>query len=324
MSVRITVPHVGASDKSERPSELAVIVPVYMGEPFVEELVGRLHESLQRISENYQIILVDDRGPDRSWTLIEQKAREDSRVIGIRLSRNFGQHPAISAGITYADANWYVVMDCDLQDPPEAIVDLYRHAQETGNDIVLAERTTSGLGAVRNMGSALFNNSLRWLSGLDLSAKVGNFRIFSNRAAHAFRAYPEQLRIFPAIMSTIGFQVGRVPIARTERAEGKSSYTFIKLARLAIETAVAYSEKPLWIMVACGLIICVFAILYGVWTVIGSLAFGYDVPGFATLASLLAFLGGVQIFLISFVGLYIGRVLAETKGRPVFIVDKTT
>lgn len=320
----LAAPHVAAAKDTGVENDISVIIPVYRGESFVETLVARLHAVLAQISVKYQIVLVDDRSPDDSWRLIKHEAEKDARVLGVRLSRNFGQHPAISAGIAHASAKWYVVMDCDLQDPPEAIADLYHHALETGADIVLAERSTSGLSAGRNLGSALFNSGLKWLSGLDVSAKVGNFRIFSNRAACAFRAFPEQLRLFPAIMSKIGFQVGRIEVPRAQRPEGKSSYTFLKLARLALDTAVAYSEKPLWILIAAGVIICGLAILYGLWVVIGALLFGFEVPGFATIASLLAFLGGAQIFLTSFVGLYVGRVLAEAKGRPTFIVDVTT
>lgn len=324
MRPAIDTPHVAACAEPASAPEIAVIVPVYLGEPFVDELVDRLHSTLQRIVADYQIVLVDDRGPDQSWPLIKAQAAKDSRVIGVRLSRNFGQHPAISAGIAHAKAKWYVVMDCDLQDPPEAIADLYRHALETHADVVLAERASSGLGAGRNIGSAAFNGALKWLSGLDVSAKVGNFRIFSDRVAQAFRAYPEQLRVFPALMSQVGFEVRHLLLPRDERAGGKSSYTFFKLLQLALSTVITYSEKPLWILVGAGLTICGLAFLYGLWIVAGALIFGSAVPGFATLASLIAFLGGMQIFLVSFVGLYVGRVLAEVKSRPTFIVETTT
>ena len=210
MDLNLSAPHVGARAGAEPAADIAVIVPVYMGEAFIEELVSRLHDTLQRISPHYQIVLVDDRGPDNSWTLIEAQARRDDRVLGVRLSRNFGQHPAISAGIAHASAKWYVVMDCDLQDPPEAIFDLYQAAHANKTDIVVAERTTSGLGLGRNIGSRMFNSALSWASGLEISSSLGNFRIFSDRVAEAFRRFPERLRLFPAIISQVAFSSSRI------------------------------------------------------------------------------------------------------------------
>lgn len=324
MDLNLSAPHVGAHTAAAPTAEVAVIVPVYMGEAFVEDLVQRLHDTLQRISSHYQIVLVDDRAPDNSWVLIEAEAHKDDRVLGVRLSRNFGQHPAISAGIAHASAKWYVVMDCDLQDPPEAIFDLYQAAHDNNTDIVIAERVSSGLGLGRNIGSAVFNSSLRWLSGLDVSAKVGNFRILSHRVAEAFRAYPERLRLFPAIMSDLGFSRSSILISRSQRTHGSSSYNLIKLAKLAIETILAYSEKPLWLMAAVGSVVCGGAITYGIFVIIQALFFGIPVAGFATLVILLLFFGGFQIMLISIVGLYVGRTLDEVKHRPTFIVESAT
>lgn len=322
MNTDIRAPHVGLPAGAEPRAEVAVVVPVYKGEAFLVELVTRLHGALQSISQSYQIILVDDRSPDGAWSLIEQMAEADSRVTGVRLSRNFGQHPAISAGIAYARADWYVVMDCDLQDPPEAIKALYEHVTKIGADVVIAERETSGLAAGRNIGSAIFNSSLRWASGMNVSSKFGNFRIFSNKVASAFRAYPEQFRLFPAIMTQLGFDTRHLVLSRHQRPTGKSSYNIFTLAKLAIETIVAYSEKPLLLMVALGTFVCGASLLFGMGIVLSALINGATVPGYATLASLISFLGGLQIFLVSLVGLYVGRALAEVKHRPVFIVDE--
>lgn len=324
MDLNLSAPHVGAHTAAAPTAEVAVIVPVYMGEAFVEDLVQRLHDTLQRISPHYQIVLVDDRGQDNSWVLIEAEAHKDDRVLGVRLSRNFGQHPAISAGIAHASAKWYVVMDCDLQDPPEAIFDLYQAAHANKTDIVIAERVSSGLGLGRNIGSRLFNSALSWASGLEISSNLGNFRIFSDRVTEAFRRFPERLRLFPAIISQVGFSSSRIEIARSERSSGVSSYNIFKLMRLALETIVAYSEKPLWIMSGFGAIVCGLAFFYGIAIVIQALLFGVAVPGFATIAVLVLFLGGLQTFLISFVGLYVGRTLDEVKSRPTFIVEVTT
>lgn len=324
MQPRISAPFVAQLDKKSPTNEIAVVIPVYMGAAFLEELVERLHAELRTITDRYEIILVDDRGPDESWDKIQLCAEQDSRVTGIQLSQNFGQHPAISAGIAYANSDWYVVMDCDIQDPPECIGELFRTAVRDNLDIVVAERETSGLGARRNLGSALFNGILRWASDMDVSSRYGNFRIFSNKVANAIRAYPEQLRFFPALISHVGFSQGSILLPRNTRAEGKSSYSYRKLAKLALENIIAYSEKPLWISIAIAISACVLSGLYGVYVGLKALIFGFEVAGFATLTVLITFIGGLQLFMLSLVGLYVGRGIAEARHRPVFIVDQIT
>jgi len=324
MSPNLSAPYVSATSGASKTCDIAVIVPVYLGAKFLTELVGRLHSSLRSISEAYQILLVDDRGPDQSWQLIQEEAVKDPRVVGIQLSRNFGQHPAISAGIAHADANWYVVMDCDLQDPPECIIDLYNKAKKDKLDIVIAERETSGLGFRRNLGSAIFNGILRWASDMSVSSRYGNYRIFSDKVAMAIRAFPEQLRFFPALVSHVGFSQDRIMLPRNERPAGKSSYSYSKLAKLALENIIAYSEKPLWLSIGIAIFACFLSASYGLYVGIRALFFGFEVAGFATLTILITFIGGLQLFMLSLVGLYVGRGIAESRARPVFIVNQMT
>ncbi|MEL6827030.1 MAG: glycosyltransferase family 2 protein [Pseudomonadota bacterium] len=302
--------------------DIAVIVPVYKGETFFGELVSRLEHSLSSCCDSFRIILVDDESPDQSWKLIESEASKNANLVGIKLSRNFGQHAAISAGFSIARAKWYVVMDCDLQDPPEQIPTLHKEALEHKVDIVRARRESSGLGLGRNIGSALFNSILRWISGLDVSSEYGNFRIISEKVANAYRAYPEQLRFFPAIMSQVGFRQIDIPLPRHERSSGGSSYSPIKLAKLALENMISYSEKPLWYGVGVGAVISAVSVAYGCVVLISALIQQSVVPGFPTLATLISVLGGVQIMLISLTGLYVGRVLNEARQRPIFIIDQ--
>ncbi|SHL36023.1 dolichol-phosphate mannosyltransferase [Roseovarius litoreus] len=320
-TARIAAPHVGLTDEKEA-CDVAVIVPFYKGAVFVSELVDRTHQALEKQGLSFQLVLVDDRSPGNDWTEIEAVAAADSRVVGIRLSRNFGQHAAISAGIAYAQARWYVVMDCDLQDPPEQIPALYQHAVDNQLDVVIAERSASGHGRRRSYGSRLFYGMFRWVSGLEVSSEIGNFRLFSHKVADAYRAYPEQLRLFPAIMAQVGFATGSIRVPRSTRPEGKSSYTYLKLASLALEAIIAYSERPLWWIAGLGLAVCLGALVFGFVIMIQYAIGVIEVAGFATLAILTTFLGGAHLFVISVVGLYVGRVLAEAKHRPIFIVDE--
>lgn len=302
--------------------EIAVVIPYYRSEAMVEALVQRLGAALSKIGSDWTVVLVDDGSPDAGWERIRAASARDPRFMGIRLSRNFGQHAAISAGIHNVRAHWYVVMDCDLQDRPEDIPALYSLAQKGDADVVLAERESSGLGRRRTLGSRFFNGLLRWMSLTDFSNEIGNFRIFSEKVAAAYRSYPEQMRFFPALMNEVGFSTVRLRLPRDERPVGPSTYNFKKLMRLAFDSVVTYTDRPLRYLAAAGAAIAFASAILGLAVVVRALAFGSAVAGWPSLMALVAFFGGAQIFAISFLGLYVGQVFKETKRRPIYIVDK--
>src|SRR5262245_52310952 len=224
--------------------EIAVIVPVYNGRPMLEELCHRLVESVGGITRNFVIGLVDDASPDNPWPLICELGEQDARIKGLRLSRNFGQHYALTAGIDVVRARWYVIMDCDLQDAPEDIPLLYAKAIE-GNDLVAGARRKEGHRIVKRHSSRVFYAMFRTLSGIKLDWSVGNFRIFSERVAEGFRSMREQMRFIPASFEWMGFDAVYVELPHHERAHGRSSYTLVKLLKLAVHTILAYSQTPL-------------------------------------------------------------------------------
>lgn len=305
-------------------NEIAVIVPIYNGLNSLEPLVSRLHHSLSGISENYQIILVDDQGREPVWPVISSLSKEDPRVVGLRLSRNFGQHPAISAGLHYAHAKWYVVMDGDLQDLPEAIPDLYEHALRNQSDTVIARRVRENVSKSKKLGSRLFNTILEKLADLPASSEVGNFRIFNQSMALAFHQYKENMRLFPAIMGHTGFKVDYLDVERPARDEGESSYTFKKLFELAFDAIISNSIKPMYYLAGFGVLVSFLSFALAISLVGRKLIYGIDVDGWASLMTAVIFMGGIQIFVISFVGIYVGKVFFEVKKRPHFIVAEKT
>lgn len=303
---------------------IAAIVPVYNCLSTLAELIDRLSAALNEISENYQIVLVDDRGPEPVWPIIESYARRDSRVVGLQLSRNFGQHAAITTGLQLANADWYVVMDCDLQDRPEDITLLYAEALNGEYDSVLAVRGNEDIGTRKKLGSRLFNFGLNKLANIPVSSDVGNFRIFNRSMAEAYHLYSEQMRLFPALMSHLGFNIGRVEVARPARAEGKSSYSFRKLFNLGFDSIVSNTIKPVYFMASFGFLVSALAMTYTAVLVVRKLAFGITAEGWASTMAAILMLGGIQVFAISFVGIYVGKVFFEVKGRPIAIVSKST
>ena len=305
-------------------SKIDVIVPVYNSLETLNELISRLEATLGQITESYRIILVDDRGPQPVWPVIAENAKRNPRIHGVRLSRNFGQHGAITAGIQNANADWYVVMDCDLQDRPEDIALLYKAATEGGHDSVLAVRGDEDVKRRKKIGSRLFNFVLNKLGDLPVSTDVGNYRIFNHKMAEAYRLYTEQMRLFPALMSHLGFDIGRVEVARPARIAGKSSYTFAKLFDLGFDSIVSNTIKPVYFMATSGFLISAFAILYTMVLIFRKLVFGISAEGWASIMAATLMLSGIQIFVISFVGIYVGKVFFEVKSRPIAIVAETT
>jgi len=303
--------------------EIAVVVPVYMGSVFLDELCERLSRTLATITPSYSIVLVDDRGPDNAWPKIQDIGRRNPHVKGIQLSRNFGQHYALTAGIDHARARWYVVMDCDLQDAPEDIPLLYEKARE-GCDIVVGLRDKEGHPFLKRAISRLFYRAFNTLAGFELDWSVGNYRIFSDRVADGFRQMREQMRFFPASLSFMGFDVGTVNLPHHPRAAGQSSYTFRKLAKLALDTILAHSEVPLKLVAMFGLGLSVISVLAGLAFAVLALAWDVAVPGWASLIVSIFVLGGVQIFITGVVGIYVGKCFDESKKRPLYFVRDTS
>jgi dolichol-phosphate mannosyltransferase len=302
--------------------EIAVVVPVYMGKAVLRKLCGRLVAALETITPNFSIVLVDDRSPDDAWPLIRELGREDRRIRGVQLSRNFGQHYALTAGIDHAHAEWYVVMDCDLQDAPEDIPLLYAKVRD-GFDAIVGVRRKEGHGFLKRHGSRIFYRAFNMLAGFELDWSVGNFRIFSDRVADGFRRMREQMRLFPASLSFMGFTVGTLELPHHPREDGTSSYTFAKLARLAANAILAHSQTPLKIAAYFGLGLAILSILAGLAIAVRALVWGIPVTGWASLIVAVFVVGGVQIFITGIVGIYVGKTFEEAKKRPLYFIRDT-
>lgn len=302
---------------------LSVVIPVYQAEECVGELCQRLHRALASWAENYELLLIEDGSRDGSWKKIQEEAQKNPRIRGLRLAKNFGQHQAITAGLDVVQGDWVVVMDCDLQDPPEAIGHLYAKARE-GYDVVVAEFAERQESWFCQQRSQLFWATLSWLAGTHFSPKIGNFRIFSKTVAENFRQYREQLRLLGGIVSLMGFRVGSLPIRREERFAGHTTYSWKKLISVAAEICIAYSDKPLKISIFVGLALAVVAISAAMVVAFLALNRNIQVPGWASVIVSLYFLGGLIIANLGVLGLYLGKTYDETKRRPLYIVAEKT
>lgn len=304
-------------------THISVVVPVYKAEQCLDELYERLNAALESISPNFEIVLVEDCGGDGSWSVIERLAAVDPRVHGIQFSRNFGQHYGITAGLDYCHGDWVVVMDCDLQDRPEEIPRLYAKALE-GYDVVLARRGARHDPPLKRVTSWLFYKIFNYLADIEYDGASGNFRIMSRTVVGNFRRMGEQLRFFGGLVQWMGFPTSSIEVEHAERFDGKSTYTFTKLWKLASETIIAHSDKPLRLAVRFGFMMAFFSFCYGVFILGRALIYGSSIPGWNSLIVSLYFIGGIIIAILGILGIYLGKTFDESKKRPLYIIRRTT
>lgn len=300
---------------------ISIVSPVYRGEKMVRELVSRCKASLAAITEEYEIVLVNDASPDGSWREILRECAEDPRVKGIDLSRNFGQHYAITAGLRFTSGEWVVVMDCDLQDRPEEIPNLYRKALE-GFDIVFARRAVRKDAFAKRMSSALFYGVFKLLSGMESDRTIANFGVFHRRVIDEFNKMPERMRFFPTLVNYLGFRRTAIDVEHAARAEGRSSYRLGRLLALALDVIVANSNRPLQFAVGLGFGMSTVAFLLALYNLFAKWGGIIRVPGFTTTVFSIWFVGGLLLFVVGILGLYLGKIFDQVKGRPLFVVGR--
>ena len=301
-------------------TELSVVVAVYGCRGALRVLHERLVASVSQVTSSFELIFVDDRSPDGSWAILTELADADPRVRAFRLSRNFGQHAAITAGLAQSRGRWVVVMDCDLQEPPEAIPALYAKAQE-GYDLVHSRRTRSHHSLSRRIASRAYVRLRNVILGTTTDTDHGTLSLLSRKVVDAFLSVRDQHREYLGLLEWLGFEHITIEIEQSGRHEGNSSYTVRQLMRVAIDGLLFQTTVLLrWIVflgffVAFGgaLLACYFLYFY---------LFDDPLPGYTSLAVLLLLIGGLIITMMGVMGLYIGKVFEQAKGRPLFIIDQ--
>jgi glycosyltransferase involved in cell wall biosynthesis len=304
-------------------AHISVVVPVYKAENCLHALYSRLKTALETITQDFEIVLVEDCGGDRSWDIIIELAKVDTKVKGIQFSRNFGQHYGITAGLDYCDGDWVIVMDCDLQDRPEEVPRLYAKAQE-GFDVVLARRGKRKDPLLKRFTSWLFYQLFNYLTDLHYDREVGNFRIVSRQVVESLFLMRERLRFFGALVDWTGFSTTSIRVDHAERFEGKSTYTFAKLWKLASETIIAYSDKPLRLSIKLGFFISTLLFIYAVFIILKVFLLGSPVAGWSSLIVSVYFLFGIVISILGILGIYLGQTFDEVKKRPLYLIRNKT
>ena len=304
------------------PPRYSVVVPVHDEEAALPELAERLSPVLDELDGPSEVILVDDGSSDRSLEAIRALSSHDSRFRGVQLSRNFGHQVAITAGIDLARGDAVVIMDGDLQHPPEVIPELVQRWRD-GFEVVYAVRADrAGEPRLKRTTARWFYRALGRLTDLDMPANAGDFRLVDRRALDAFRALRETNRYVRGMFSWIGFRQTGIPYRYEARVGGETKYTFKRMSQLAANALTSFSSAPLRLALHLGFVVATVSIVAAVAAVIANLAGAFTVPGWTSLVFVTSFLGGVQLFILGVVGVYLGRVYEEVKGRPLYIVNE--
>jgi glycosyltransferase involved in cell wall biosynthesis len=302
---------------------ISVVSPVYKAPKILPELVARLEKSLSEITNSFEVILVDDGCPWDSWSVIEELAKDFKFIKGIKLSRNFGQHHAITAGLDYAKGDWIVLMDCDLQDSPHEIINLYEEAKK-GFDIVFAERISRKDSSLKKATGYVFAKIYSSLTGTNVNSKIGNFGIYSFKVIEAYKCLREPFRLFGPLINWVGFSKSSIEVEHGNRYEGQTSYSFTKLLSLAGEAILVNSERPLKWMIKLGGFFVVLSFAIIIYYINKYLNGQVAEPGFMSLILSIWFVFGSIMMSLGIIGLYISRVFQTVRNRPLYFVQKST
>ena len=304
-------------------SKLAIVIPVYNEEAVLPELLRRLRLACDAVADlDWHVLFVNDGSRDGTLGLLMEEQTRDRHVKVVDLSRNFGHQPAISAGLALADADAVVVMDADLQDPPEVIPDLVAAWRE-GAQVVVAVRRSRQERGLRRLGFDLFHRCFGWIADSPIDGQAGVFGLMDRQAVAELRRLTERNRFLPGLRAWLGFDQRRVYYDRQERAAGEPKQTFGRLVRYAADGIISFSFKPLRLMLLAGLLVSTVGFVLALVFIVKRLA-GIETAetGFTTLVTLILFLGGIQLIAVGLLGEYLGRTYDEAKQRPIYIVRR--
>lgn len=300
---------------------ISLIVPCFNEECGLDAFFDRLEFILGKLDAySYEIICIDDGSSDNTLDALCKHAKRNPHITVLELSRNFGKEAALTAGIDASTGDAVIPIDADLQHPPEIIIEMVKH-WEQGSDVVLARRSSRKTDHFfQQLVTHCFYRLHNRISDCEIPRDVGDYRLMDRKVVDALKSLPERRRFMKGLFAWVGFRQTTVEFVVEPRTSGKSSFNARQLWNLALEGITSFSTAPLSVWTYTGLTVALLALMYGSWIVIKTLAFGIDVPGYASLLVAILFLGGIQLMGIGVLGEYIGRIYSESKQRPIYIV----
>ncbi|NIK78363.1 glycosyltransferase involved in cell wall biosynthesis [Paenibacillus castaneae] len=302
---------------------VSILIPAYNE----KDVLNLLYERLTTIIDNigyyqFEILFVNDGSVDNTLDIIKSFRKLDNRISYLNLSRNYGKETAMIAGLDYVKGDAVIILDADLQDPPELIPEMLRYWEEGYDDIFAKRRSRAGETWLKKITSSTFYKVLKKMSNIPIQEDTGDFRLLDRRCVNALRKMRESQRYTKGMFSWIGYKKKEILFDRDPRAAGETKWSYLKLIDLAIEGITSFTIAPLRFSAIFGCIISFFAFLYMLWTIGKTLIFGETVTGYPSLMTAILFLGGIQLLSIGIIGEYLGRVFNETKNRPLYYIDE--
>ncbi|TLS38484.1 glycosyltransferase family 2 protein [Pseudalkalibacillus caeni] len=302
---------------------VTIMVPAYNEEDVLYNLYARLQAVISEVPNyKFEILLINDGSQDDTINILKQLREEDSSVSYVDLSRNFGKEIAMIAGLDYAKGDAVIIIDADLQDPPELIPDMIKYWEEGYDDVFAKRRTRAGESWFKKWTSSKFYSFLQRTTKVPIQEDTGDFRLLDRRCVEALKQMREAQRYTKGMFSWIGYNKKEILFDRDPRAAGETKWNYAKLMDLAIEGITSFTTFPLKMSSLFGMIISFFAFLYIIWIISKTLLFGDPVSGYPSLMTVILFLGGIQLLSLGVIGEYLGRIFNETKQRPLYFVDE--
>lgn len=309
--------------KSKKGIDISVIIPIYNEQLIINELYNRLQKTVSQISENYEFIFVNDGSKDHSLLELLKLTEQDHRVFYINFSRNFGHQIAVTAGLDTCNGRVVVIIDGDLQDPPELITDLYKKYQE-GYEVVYAKRKErKGESIFKKITAKLFYRVLRQITSIDIPLDTGDFRLIDKKVVHYLKQMSEQNKFLRGQIAWLGFKQTVVLFNRDKRKYGKTGYSQGKMLRFAIDGITSFSEKPLQLITKIGFIISFVSFAIIIYAIYSHFILDRTISGWTSLMISSMFIGGIQLISIGVIGEYISRINKNVLKRPLYIIEKS-
>ncbi|HIP13929.1 MAG TPA: glycosyltransferase [Sulfurimonas autotrophica] len=300
---------------------LSIVVPCYNEETVIDIFLNKIFSVLAYINKDFEILFVNDGSRDNTLAVLKEKSKEYDNVRVINLSRNFGKEAALTAGLDCSYGEVVVPIDVDLQDPPELILEFIKKYEE-GYDVVVGkriDRTTDSF--AKRVSAEFFYKIHNKISDIEIPHNVGDYRLMSRRVVDELKKLPESQRFMKGLFAWLGFKTAIVEYKRDERIAGDSSFNGWKLWNFALDGITSFSTAPLRVWLYIGLVLAFISFFYGSWIILKTLIFGVDSPGYASIITVVLFLGGIQLMGIGILGEYIGRIYVESKNRPIYIIE---
>lgn len=302
---------------------VTILVPAYNEEAVLEQLYERLKIVMDDLPVyHFELLFVNDGSRDQTLAIIKDLRKQDERVAYVDLSRNFGKEVAMIAGLDHAKGDAVIIIDADLQDPPELIPEMIAYWEQGYDDVYAKRRSRAGESWLKKWTSSAFYKLLQKMTRIPIQEDTGDFRLLDRRCVEALKQLRETQRYTKGMFSWIGYNKKEILFDRDPRAAGETKWNYAKLLDLAIEGITSFTTAPLRISAFFGCVISFFAFLYMIWIITKTLLFGEPVAGYPSLMTVILFLGGIQLLSLGILGEYLGRVFNETKNRPLYFVDE--